>query len=289
MAAFRALESEKPVSQRLFFDPYAKRFLSAPQRFLVTSSRFALFRRLVEGYADYRVPGARTSGIARTRLIDDWINQEIENGARQIVVLGAGFDCRALRLISLANTRVIEIDRPAMIAYKNGVLGAEDNDRQHVARVQVDFQKDSLAQCLLGAGYERGLKTLFLWEGVTNYLDEGSVAAVFACVAANAPPGSKIAFTYIHRDAVDGRFDAPGLHDLLVSLRRRGEPWTFGFDPGTLPSYLDARGFKLVVDLGAAEYRRLYWKAMPDRGIGYEFYRTALAEVMYDKGNVRGQ
>jgi methyltransferase (TIGR00027 family) len=279
MAAFRALESAKPAGERLFSDPYATHFLSPTQRFLVACSRLSGFRRLVEGYADRRAPGARTSGIARTRLIDDWINQEIENGAGQLVVLGAGFDTRALRLRSLAKTRVIEIDRPAMIAYKNRVLGAEGGDRQHLARVQVDFLKDSLGECLLKADYKRSLKTLFLWEGVTNYLDDGSVAAVFAFVAANAPPGSRIVFTYIHSDAVDGRFDAPGLHVLLASLRRSGEPWTFGFDPGALPAYLDARGLKLVLDLGAAEYRRLYWKAMPERAIGYEFYRAALAEI----------
>jgi len=279
MAAFRALESAKPARERLFCDPYAKRFLSPPQRLLAACSGVMILRRLVELYADSKAPGARTSGIARTRLIDDWLGEEVGNGVRQIVMLGAGFDCRALRLSSLADIPLIEIDRSEMIAYKNRLLDRESQGRLNLKRVEADFLTESLADRLRDAGYASGLKTLFLWEGVTNYLDDKSVASVFDFVAGNAPPGSRIAFTYVHADAVAGRFNAPGLRSLLGALRRRGEPWTFGFEPESLPTYLAARRLKLIVDLGAAEYRRRYWKSMPERGIGYEFYRVALAEV----------
>ena len=51
-------------------------------------------------YIDRRWPGARTSGIARTRLIDDWIGESIGQ-AEQVVLLGAGFDTRAWRLAAL--------------------------------------------------------------------------------------------------------------------------------------------------------------------------------------------
>jgi methyltransferase (TIGR00027 family) len=279
MAAFRALESAKPARERLFYDPYAKRFLSPSQRLLATCSGVTLLRRLVELYADSRAPGARISGIARTRLIDDWLGEEVGNGVRQIVVLGAGFDCRALRLSSLADIPLIEIDRSEMIAYKNRLLDRESQGRRNLKRVEADFLTESFADRLSDVGYASGLKTLFLWEGVTNYLDEKSVAAIFDFVAGNAPAGSRIAFTYVHADAVAGRFDAPGLRSLLEALRQRGEPWTFGFDPEALAAYLAAHRLKLIVDLGAAEYRRRYWNSMPERGIGYEFYRVALAEI----------
>jgi len=282
MAAFRALESAKPARERLFYDPYAKRFLSPSQRLLAACSGVAVLRRLVELYADSRAPGARTSGIARTRLIDDWLGEEIGNGVRQIVMLGAGFDCRALRLSSLAGIPLIEIDRSEMIAYKNRLLDRESQGRRNIRRVGADFLTESFADCLREAGYASGLKTLFLWEGVTNYLEDKSVAAVFDFVAGNASSGSRIAFTYVHADAVAGRFDAPGLRSLLGALRQRGEPWTFGFEPEALPVYLAAHRLKLIVDVGAAEYRRRCWKSMPARGVGYEFYRVALAEIASD-------
>src|SRR5262245_48675200 len=101
MAAFRALETAKPARERLFDDPFATRFLPSYQRLLVGCSKAPALRRLIEHYVDRLAPGARTSGIARTRLIDDWLRTEVEDGVRQVVVLGAGFDCRALRLPEL--------------------------------------------------------------------------------------------------------------------------------------------------------------------------------------------
>jgi len=279
MAAFRALESSKPADERLFLDRFSTRFLPPFQRLLVACAKVGVLRRWVELYADRKVPGARTSGIARTRLLDDWLCEDVSNGTRQIVVLGAGFDCRALRMSSLDGIAVFEIDRPAMIEQKNRVLAREDTAKKNIKRVPVDFLQESFADRLLNAGFSRELKTLFLWEGVTNYLNERSVAAVFDFVSGHAPAGSRIAFTYVHADAVGGRFPSPGLQSLLQSLRRRGEPWTFGFDPGALPHYLAGHGLELLLDLGAAEYRRRYWQAMPDRGVGYEFYRVARAEV----------
>jgi methyltransferase (TIGR00027 family) len=279
MAAFRALESVKPPGERLFFDPYAKRFLPPGQRLLAACSSMTALRRIVERYADRRAPGARISGIARTRLIDDWLRQEVDSGVSQIVVLGSGFDCRALRLPWLAGIPLFEIDRSALIGYKSRLLQCEYRARRNIKPVRGDFLMGTLAERLSAAGYGSGLKTFFIWEGVTNYLNDESVAAVFDWVARHASPGSKIAFTYVHADAVAGRFDAPGLPALLEALGRRGEPWTFGFDPEALPTYLATRGIRLRIDLGAAQYRRRYWQEMPEQGIGYEFYRAALAEV----------
>src|SRR5262245_60970728 len=118
MAAFRALESARAPSERLFLDAYAARFLSPGEQALVALSRAPLARRAIEAYADRRAPGARTSGIARTRLIDDWIVGECEDGTEQLVILGAGFDCRALRLPALASVTVFELDRAEMLARK---------------------------------------------------------------------------------------------------------------------------------------------------------------------------
>jgi methyltransferase (TIGR00027 family) len=279
MAAFRALESGRPAGERLFCDPFARRFLPASQRALLAVASVPPLRALIECYADGRAPGARTSAIARTRLIDDWLRDEVAVGARQVVLLGAGFDCRALRLTELSGIEVFEVDRPAMVTFKSGLLACEAV-LARLRRVPVDFQRDDVAQRLLDAGFAPGTRTAFVWEGVTNYLDERAVAAVFDFVARSAPRGSRILFTYVHADALDGRFDAPGLASLLERLRRIGEPWTFGFQPEALPAFVARHGLELRSDLSAAEYRRLYWPEMPERGHGYEFYRVAVAETV---------
>ena len=284
MAVIRALETVKPPRERLFSDSFAKRFLPGWQSVLVSLARMPTVRRLLEHYFDRQAPGARTSGAARTRLIDDWIRQALAGGIRQVVILGAGFDCRALRMKELASVPIFEIDRAPMITFKDSVLR---NDAQpgSLTRVPIDFLKDRLKERLGSASFSTNAKTLFLWEGVTNYLDAASVSAVFDFFAGSAPPGSKVIFTYVHSDAINGLFPTAGLERLLNRLRDYGEPWTFGFHPDELPGYLTKKGIRLLADVSAAEYRRMY---MPNAEvlIGYEFYRAVQAEVMTREANV---
>lgn len=275
VALIRALETAKPAHERLFDDPFARRFLPAWQRALVMPARIPTWRRVLESIHDNRAPGARTSGAARTRLIDDWTRAAVKNGARQIVILGAGFDCRAVRLPELGACSVFELDQRATLDRKSRLL--TDVSTDHVRRVPIDFLREQPEDLLAVSRYASAVPSLFLWEGVTNYLDAAAVNAVFDFVGRSAP-GSRVIFTYVHADAIDGTFPAPGLRALLERLRDRGEPWTFGFRPEDLPEYLERRGLRLIKDEGAADYRASYWPR-PAAAEGYEFYRAVLAEV----------
>jgi methyltransferase (TIGR00027 family) len=274
MALIRALETRKAPDQRLFSDPFAPRFLPLWQRVALLPAGFPPWRRFIEGVFDSKAPGARTSGTARTRLIDDWTRDAVRDGLRQVVIMGAGFDCRALRLGELHDTPVIELDRPQMAILKSRLLA--DVAADQIVRAPIDFLREKPEERLEESGYSSHVRTLFIWEGVTNYLDATSVDATFETFS-GAAPGSRVIFTYVHADAISGQFPAPGLVDLLARMRRIGETWTFGFRPERLSEYLARRGFRLVADLGAAEYRARYWPSV-ERPEGYEFYRAALAE-----------
>jgi len=271
MAAVRALETLKPEAERLFSDRYAIRFLRRGEQMLASAAHLPAIRHMLEAYFDEQAPGARTSGAARTRLIDDWISAECEEGAEQVVFLGAGFDTRAMRLPALASVRVFELDRAPMLALKARRLGQAP---ANLVRVPIDFMHDSIEVTLMGAGFDASKRTVFVWEGVTNYLDQHAVDAVFEMVGLLK---ARIIFTYVHAEAISGRFDAPGLEALLRRLRKTGEPWTFGFNPDEVPAYLQSKGLKRCVDLGAAEYRAIYRTEQPARAEGYEFYRVVLA------------
>src|SRR5690348_2787058 len=111
MALFRALESSRrPAAARLFDDRYAARLLRGGLAALARVAALPLLGPAVAGLVDWRAPGARSSGVARTRRIDDAIRAARRDGIAQLVLLGAGFDCRAHRLTELAGARVFEID-----------------------------------------------------------------------------------------------------------------------------------------------------------------------------------
>jgi len=281
MAFFRALETARPANVRLFSDPWAKGFLGSSFRALATAARLPAIGWALRRFIDHRWPGARSSGVARTCFIDEAVNTALEDGFSQVVLLGAGFDSRAYRLPFASEARIFEIDHPNTSHLKRQhvetLLG---NLPRHVTFVAADFNRERLGDVLRGAGVDFTRPVFFVWEGVSQYLTAEAVDATFRDVATSAA-GSKLLFTYVHRDAIAGRTDAyDGMAAIHQAVNDAAEPWTFGFEPGELPDYLAARGYRLISDLGAADYRALYRDATINRARGYEFYRIAVAEVL---------
>jgi len=280
MALFRALESARPAGDRLFTDRFARGFLRPSLRVVVALSRVPIAGAAVPWFIDRRWPGARSSGVARTRLIDDELRSALSAGVGQVVLLGAGFDCRAYRVPGIERTRVFEVDHPATAAAKRlrlqrllGTLPA------HVVFVPIDFNRQTLAQAMAAARFDTGTRSVFIWEGVTNYLTAQAVDAVLHDVSAHSASESRLIFTYVHRGVLDGSVPFIGAQQLLATVARAGEPWTWGIDPADLPAYLHVRGLALISDVGAAEYRARYMGAATVHARGYEFYRVAVAEV----------
>jgi methyltransferase (TIGR00027 family) len=279
MALFRALETARG-KDRLFEDGFAIRFLPVAWRAVLNGARTFKVLHLLERAIDKRGTGAWSSGVARTRLIDDWIDEAVILGAQQVVLLGTGFDCRALRLPSLAKISTFELDRLQLLEEKRKRLGdSVVAAHPHLHYVPVDFLQDDVGARLSASGFVRGMRTLVLWEGVTNYLDADAVASGFDFVAKICAPGSRIIFTYVHAGVLDGGFEAPGLHALFTRLAASNENWTFGFRPEQLVEYLRRHGLNLLEDLGAAEYRVKVMGARARGLVGYEFYHVAVAEV----------
>ena len=279
MAFFRALESLHPPTSRLLSDPFAVDFLRPSLRRAAWFAKAPLFRSFIERYADARLPGARTSAVARTRLIDEAWLAAIAEGIRQIVILGAGFDCRACRLRESHSASIYEVDHPAMHSLKKRVLAERlEQLQESVCFTAIDFNRQSLPEVLAEAGFECTQPALFLWEGVTNYLTEEAVAGVLSYVGGCAP-GTRIAFTYVHRGALNGSTAFYGAPKILLDVARIGEPWTFGLDPAEVGEFLRARNLELDSDAGAAEYRLQAYGPPGARMRGYEFYHLVRGHV----------
>jgi methyltransferase (TIGR00027 family) len=270
VALYRALETDERRRPPLFRDPYAIGFLPRGLALAVRAARAPIVRGVVERYADRRAPGARTSAIARTAYIDDTVRAAVAGGVDQVVILGAGFDCRAHRMPELAAATVYEVDRRETQAVKRARVTG-----RAVRYVAVDFLRDDLGASLAAAGWDARRPSLFVWEGVTNYLTEPAVRRTLDWIA-TSPPGSRVVFTYIHAGVLDGSTRFDGDAQLVANVRALGEPWTFGLDPGQVGAFVARSGLRLCEDLGADDYRRRYLgAAMP----GYRFYRIAQAEV----------
>jgi len=276
MALYRAMETRRPENRRLFTDPYAACFLDGRLRLVSYAAGFPFAERWLYNAIQRRIPGALAAGLARTRLIDDWLQLTT---AQQIIVLGAGFDTRSLRLKGLQHLPFIEIDHPDTSRRKLHVLTHRLGKLPENTRyLSIDFNHQRLEDLLDQQGVDIGIPTVLIWEGVTNYLQQAAVDAVFDLTARMAK-GSTIIFTYIDKKVLEEPAIFFGAQRLLKDLDEIEERWTFGFHPDELPAYLAARKIRLVKDLGAADYRDKYLSGRKNILKGYEFYRVAMATV----------
>jgi methyltransferase (TIGR00027 family) len=149
-------------------------------------------RQLVE-----RFPSGRHSPMAellerRTHWFDGVTLQAMEAGIRQIVIVAAGYDCRALRFRT-SGVRFIELDHPSTQADKRRILDDMNADVADVAYAAADFTVDDVGAALAAAGYDARAATLFLVEGLLIYLPEQVIVSLLTALRARAAPASQLA------------------------------------------------------------------------------------------------
>jgi methyltransferase (TIGR00027 family) len=201
-----------------------------------------VLRHLVPAALGVVLPGAVGFEVRRTTYMDRVLVEEIHDGARQAVILGAGFDSRAHRLADeLADTLVFEVDHPRMSARKQTRVRAALARPGNARYIGVDLEHDDLAESLARNGFDPAVRTVVIWSGVTPYLEPGTVAHTLAWVAGLAPD-SCVVFDYVWREVVDGTSAAPHAAAVRRSAAARGEPWLCGLPRGEVPEFLAAHG-----------------------------------------------
>jgi methyltransferase (TIGR00027 family) len=278
-AVARATESIRPKADRLFEDTYARLLVSTAWRAILRLLHVPVLGPVLLALGDRRFPGVLGNFLCRTRYIDEVLETALADGFAQVVILGAGLDSRAYRIPGMKGARVLEVDRPEMVAWKQArlrqILGQPPGQ---VTFVPLDFNQQTLGSALQWAGFLANVRTFFIWEGVTQYVTAEAVDATLRCVA-GAASGSRIVFTYIDQGVIDGSARSLADERLLTYLRRLGAPWIFGLVPARLCDYLATRGLRLIEEVGAAEYRARYLKT---RRRALSLYRkewAVLAEV----------
>jgi methyltransferase (TIGR00027 family) len=129
---------------------------------------------------------------------------------------------------------------------------------EHLAFVPINFNTDNLQDVLVGAGYNRDQKTLFVWEGVTYYLSTQAVDDILSFIRSNSPLGSSVCFDYaaLSPETLS--------EDSAKKLRERmkddhpAEPTRFGIREGELESFLSERGYHVIEHLTPQEMEQKY-------------------------------
>jgi methyltransferase (TIGR00027 family) len=212
VAEYRAEENR--ASRPIYRDPIVGLFLSDASR--QAAERVAA-----------RFPGVKDMVKTRTRYFDDRLDTEIAAGVRQVVILGAGLDTRAVRKSS-AGVRYFEIDDPGTLELKRRRY-AEAGIDAGVTLISGNYVTDGLMYLLESNGFEFDVPTYFIWEGNVMYMPLATDKLMMVQLKRHLKR-FRLSFDYLTESVVMKTTGNVDLTALVESFEAMRAPWLSGID-----------------------------------------------------------
>lgn len=203
-------------------------------------------RAVFERFRDLVDPNG--SNITRHWLIDRLLAERLAaDPARRVILVGAGFDSRALRL---EGGRWIEVDEPAVIERKEALAPAARSPNV-LTRIAIDFARESLADKL--APYASDEPTTVVMEGVMYYLEPAAIAQTLATLHRLFPRHELLC------DLQTREFVERWAKKVIARIGTLGAKWRF--HPDDPVGAIEALGYRArettSIPLRAAELKRI--------------------------------
>ena len=192
--------------------------------------------------------GRPTTMAQRTAFVDNEVARAIGHGVDQIVLLGAGYDGRALRFGGGA-TRWYEVDDPRTEDDKRRRLASLGVEPSSVTSIGVDLmaahEPADLGEALAAAAHDPDRPSLFVCEDLFASLSLEAIASLCTTLRARAPEGSALVATVLVVPEPGSRGQAlRGAVDLL--RRVTGEARRSELYPGDAQKLMVVTGWRVA-------------------------------------------
>ncbi|EJF5840151.1 class I SAM-dependent methyltransferase [Salmonella enterica] len=232
-----------------------------------------------------KLPGCLYYHLIRTFKFDDsllsWL-AEHENS--QIVILGSGFDSRAIRfshILDKNHTKVYEIDLKAMLDFKKQKM--EENNlisNKEYYHIPCNFNDENWIKCFLKYNINREIPTLVLWEGVTYFLPEEIITSTLRELKKYFSGELQVTLDYAYRDYIEGDlnfYGAKELYDVLVEI---GEPHFFGLNYEESSFFFKNLGYITKENLSAMMLESKYLRDNYGNSVGLPHVFNAMIDII---------
>ncbi len=203
------------------------------------------------------MPGITLHYVLRKRCIEDYALQTLQEGATQVINLGAGFDTLAYRLSQqYPAVNFIEIDHPATHAAKVHALSSPEAALENLRFLPVDFTTQVLEEELRAfPGFSPDQPTLFIVEGVLMYLNENDVLQLFESLKRLVHRGIRVIFTFMEPMARHPESYGP-LLKLYLTIKKESYFWSKEHEQ--IPEFLRGQDFAVQTVVSAQELKKRY-------------------------------
>ncbi len=252
VAEFRAEENRE--ASPLYRDHVVGLFLSDDSRFAASrvSSSFAPVKDMVK---------------IRTRYFDDVLDRHLLEGFRQVVILGAGLDTRAVRKRT-RGVRYFEIDDRATLDLKRTCYERE-GVQADVTYIPGNYVTDGLIGMLEKNGFDFDLPTYCIWEGNTMYLPLESDKDILTELRTHVKR-FRISFDYMTESVIEKTTGDAGITRLVESFASMGAPWLSGIRD--IQAFATELKLNLIEDFRTSDLYQMYWLGRPMTSPIFFFY-----------------
>ena len=263
VAKQRFIESLATPDKRIINDPYACEFVFGSAVVKMMGHKFCVW------LSQKILPGWHEHLVARTRFIDELVEEALINEAEQYVILGAGYDTRAHRLNFPDPFRVFEVDQPEVQERKRKKLPSVLLNNDRIAYVPVDFSYQSISKQLIKSGFDNSKTTIFTLEGVSQYVskeDLSSLVQEIDSLTQNTEATFYMSyidelFTTNPEECCGAGFHKPGeKFELIRGLSAKsGEPWVSFYTDTEIERILTINGFSIEENAALADLNSRYF------------------------------
>jgi methyltransferase (TIGR00027 family) len=201
--------------------------------------------------------------ILRTRYFDDWLDEQLSRGCRQVVIPGAGLDTRGVRK-QKSGVTYFEIDDADILNFKKERLAKAGIEAQ-IVYIPGNYVTDGLLRLLAANGFNFDLPSYVIWEGNTMYLNRSAVLEVLTELRSRVAKFA-ISFDYLTEAVINYATGDKRISAFTKHFAEMDAPWTFGID-----ALAGDAGLSVVDDVKTAELFRTFW---PNRQLDAKWYNN---------------
>lgn len=255
VALWRAMHVQIDAAPHIFVDEIGLQLANPPENW---RERPDMHPQGTRGY--------RASIVGRARLIEDLVQEQVQKGIDQYVILGAGLDSFAQRRPEFASKlRIFEIDQPETQKWKQQrLLELGFGIPKNLQFVPVDFEAgDSWPEKLAANGFNTKKPAVLTSTGVSMYLtQEANMASL--CQVASLAPGSTLAMTFmLPLDLINPAERSQ--HEMVYErARAAGTPFLSFFRPEEILQMAREAGFKKVEHVSGGDIIKCYFAGRRD-------------------------
>lgn len=192
--------------------------------------------------------------VGRAAFIEDALKTAVRAGARQYVILGAGYDTFAWRRPDWAkDIAVFELDLPDTQEDKRARLaraGLQTDARTHLLPCDLSLP-DPLGALRGHPSFDARAITLCALPGLVYYMEEAAFARLARALGALLPKGSALAFDYPD-DLFVSPLAGPRAQKQALLAKAAGEPMRAGYGYPQMERLLASAGFLIYEHLDPA-------------------------------------